>query len=144
MRNDNPIVDYWFEEAAKPAETTSGERPVRAVILEVNLDGGVDVLAVFASGRARFLNHNGDISMWEGGDGPSARLIAELLELAIPIAQSPAKSSDGSSTAPPDGAVRVSVFTGLGTHVLQRLGDEFDGDPVFETSVDLMNALEGI
>lgn len=144
MRYDNPIVDFWFEEAAKPAETTSDDRQVRAVILEVNLEGGFDVLAAFASGKARFLNRTGDISMWEGGDGPAARLIAELLALAIPIAQSPAEPPDGSPSALPDGTIRLSVFTGLGMHMVQRLADESDGDPIFATCVDLMNTLEGI
>ena len=142
--NGNPIVDYWFEEAAKPAENTPGERDVRAVILEANLEGGVDVLAAFAGGRARFLNRTGDISMWEGGGGEKARLTTALLQSATAFTLKPIELTRGRTPEPVDGVVRISVFTGLGKHVAEGTIDEFEKHPVFETGVDLMNALEGI
>ncbi|MBM3766595.1 MAG: hypothetical protein FJW32_14495 [Acidobacteria bacterium] len=143
MRADNPIVDYWFEEAAKPASETQQRTDVYSVILEVGLDVGVDVLAAFAGGRARFLSHTGDISMWEGGDGPAARLIAETLEHAKTIAQTVAEPHSGRLTAPEDGTIRISVFTGAGVHRAHGPIDGFNDHPVFNAAVDMMNELEG-
>ncbi len=133
MRTNNPIVDYWFEEASRGG-----------VILEVGLDSGVDVLAAFGDGRARFLNNNGDISMWEGGEGATAGLVAKLHSCAAPIAQQEAVQPCGRLDSPADGSVRISVFTGNGMHLAQGTMEEFDDDPVFNAAVDLMNALEGI
>jgi len=144
MRADNPIVDYWFEEAAKPASETQQRTDVYAVILEVGLDVGVDVLAAFAGERARFLNHTGDVSMWEGGDGPAARLIAETLERAKTIAQAAAEQQSDRPPAPEDGTIRISVFTGAGVHRAHGPIDEFNDHPVFNAAVDLMNELEGV
>lgn len=143
MSGQNRIVDYWFEEAAKPAPNTPDPRDVRGVILEVGLDVGVDVLAAFACGRARFLNHTGDISMWEGGPGATANLVTELLVRAEPIVQN-AAAPHGRLPAPEDGTVRISVFTGAGLHLAEGPMNQFADHAVFDSGVALMNALEGI
>ncbi|MBM3754943.1 MAG: hypothetical protein FJW38_13295 [Acidobacteria bacterium] len=124
MRGDNPIVDYWFEEAAKPASETQQRTEMYGVILEVGLDVGVDVLAAFAGGRARF--------------------IAETLERANPIAQTVAEPHSGRLPAPEDGTIRISVYTGAGGHRAHGPIDEFNDHPVFNAAVDLMNELEGV
>lgn len=130
---DNPIVDYWFEEASHGG-----------VILEVGLDTGADVLAAFADGRARFLNNNGDISMWEGGEGPTAALVVTLLGLAEPIGRNTAAQPAGRLPSPADGSIRISVFSAAGMHVEEGPMDALADHPVFVAGVELMNALEGI
>ena len=47
----------------------SGHKPIKkellAVIVEVGLDNGLDVLASFNNGTARYINHTGKILIWE-------------------------------------------------------------------------------
>jgi hypothetical protein len=132
---DNPIVDYWFEETAKQ---------MGGLILEVGLDTGVDVLAAFADGRARFLNTNGDISMWEGGEGATAGLVSKLLGCAAPIVAKAAAQPWERLDSPADGSIRISTFGSGGMHLEQGTIEEFANHPLFDAGVDLMNALEGI
>ena len=129
----NPIVDYWFGEAARGG-----------VILEVGLDTGVDVLVAFADGRARFLNSNGDISMWEGGAGATSARVVTLLGLAEPLARNTAAQSTGRLPSPPEGEIRISVFSAAGMHVVEGRMDLLEDHLVFIAGVELMNALEGI
>ena len=50
----------------------SGHKPSKkellAVIVEVGLDEGLDVLASFNNGTARYINHTGKILVWETTD----------------------------------------------------------------------------
>ena len=43
-----------------------------AVIVEVGLDGGLDVLASFRNGTARYINQTGKILVWESTTDPKA------------------------------------------------------------------------
>src|SRR4029078_8107223 len=60
-----------------------GERPgkkeVFAVIVEVGLDGGLDVLASFNNGTARYINQTGKIIMWETMTDEKANQLTKAL-----------------------------------------------------------------
>ena len=64
----------------KLASTT--EKPQKkkllAVIVEVGLEKGVDVLASYRDGTARYINQSGKIIVWDSGDDRSDFLINEL------------------------------------------------------------------
>src|SRR6202000_1333456 len=56
------------------------------VVVEVPLDGGLDVLAAYADGSARYINHTGRIAVVEPGSlAAAAPQVARLMELARPI-----------------------------------------------------------
>lgn len=142
---NNPIIDIWYEEAAKPSASAPDPLDVRGVILEVGMDEGLDVLAAFGDGRARYLNHNGNITIWEGGDGPIAGLAAALLESAKPIAQNIGVHDGERPPAPPAGSMRISVLTESGLHFGQgpmgAFGSHPMAAPVLDAGVALMGAL---
>jgi hypothetical protein len=50
-------------------QLASGHKPAKkellAVIVEVGLDGGLDVLASFSNGTARYINQTGKVLVWE-------------------------------------------------------------------------------
>jgi hypothetical protein len=48
------------------------------VVVEVGLDGGLDVLASFKDGTARYINKTGKIIVWETSDQSSLSLINDL------------------------------------------------------------------
>ena len=61
----------------------SGHKPSKkellAVIVEVGLDEGLDVLASFNNGTARYINHTGKILVWETTDDAGANKITSDL-----------------------------------------------------------------
>lgn len=54
----------------------SGQQPTRkellAVIVEVSMNEGLDVLASFSDGTARYINHTGRLLVWEATDDATA------------------------------------------------------------------------
>jgi hypothetical protein len=66
---DDSIADTRIKLLAYNKQLSSGHKPNKkellAVIVEVGLDGGLDVLASFANGTARYINQTGKILVWE-------------------------------------------------------------------------------
>ncbi len=64
----------------------SGYLPIRkellAVIVEVGLENGLDVLASFCDGTARYINHTGKILVWEKTDDDVSNKITRELFLS--------------------------------------------------------------
>ncbi|MDF2188478.1 hypothetical protein [Paraflavitalea sp. CAU 1676] len=56
-----------------------GKKELFAVIVEVGLDNGLDVLASFVDGTARYINHTGKILIWETRDDATANEITSAL-----------------------------------------------------------------
>ena len=60
-------------------QLASGHKPTKkellAVIVEVGLDEGLDVLASFNNGTARYINHSGKILVWETTNDEAANKI---------------------------------------------------------------------
>lgn len=56
-----------------------GKKEVLAVIIEVALKDGLDVLAAYQDGTARYINHAEKLLVWETQTPESQQLISELL-----------------------------------------------------------------
>ena len=63
-------------------QNSSGHKPNKkellGVIIEVGLDNGLDVLASFKDGTARYINQTGKILIWETSDKVSDELTKNL------------------------------------------------------------------
>ncbi|MRG44147.1 hypothetical protein GFS24_03430 [Chitinophaga sp. SYP-B3965] len=72
----NEIYESLFTSvnAAEP-----GKKEILAVIIEVGLKDGLDVLAVYQDGTARYINHAEKLLVWEAQTPVSQQLISELL-----------------------------------------------------------------
>lgn len=57
-------------------------RELFGVIVEVRLDGGLDVLAAYADGRARYINHTGKVAVFEAAPAELAAKAQETVEFA--------------------------------------------------------------
>lgn len=57
-------------------------RQLLGVIVEVALDGGLDVLAAYADGRVRYINHTGKAAVFEGVPLELAAKAKEAIEFA--------------------------------------------------------------
>ncbi len=57
------------------------------VIIEVPLEQGLDVLAVFSEGGIRYINQSGKLVIFEGNGHPLEAQAKELVSTALPIVQ---------------------------------------------------------
>lgn len=66
---DDTATDVRIKMLAYNSQCAKGHKPDKkellAVIVEVGLDGGLDVLASFTNGTARYINQTGKILIWE-------------------------------------------------------------------------------
>lgn len=53
---------------------------IRGIVIEVSMESGVDVLAAYADGAARYVNHSGKVIVWDIPDVTITSLISKLLE----------------------------------------------------------------
>jgi len=53
---------------------------IKGVVIQVPMESGVDVLAAYADGTARYVNHGGKVIVWEITDATIAAIIRKLLE----------------------------------------------------------------
>ena len=79
---DDPGSDPRVKMLAYNKQMAVGHKPTKkellGVIVEVGLDEGLDVLASFPNGTARYINYTGKLLIWETSDPTSEKLISEL------------------------------------------------------------------
>ena len=94
----------WEPTAAEPL-------PLLGVIVEVGLPEGLDVLAAYADGRARYLNHAGGTSVVEG-PGIADAEIAAVIDAARPVALAIGPWTEARRPPPTNGNLRLSFLVG--------------------------------
>lgn len=87
-----------------------------AVIVEVGLDDGLDVLASFADGTARYINYTGRILIWETTDETSDALTSNLFEESIGIVNKIGPWKQPRKPRPVKGNVRLSFLVSDGLY----------------------------
>lgn len=121
------------------------EKELCGVIIEVGMDEGLDVLAGYADGSARYLNYSGKLIVYEGGPGPVATRAAALLEACEPIVQRIGVWEQPRPASPATGAMRLSMLTPNGLYFGQASMGVLSGDPMagpaVQAGVALMSAL---
>lgn len=114
------------------------------VVLDVPVEDGLDTLAGYEDGTARYLNYSGKIIVWESADEEISTLITDLHQAAQQILVH-AGPWEGPRPPLPQGQSRVSLLTPSGIHFGQARFDDLMQDrfaaPVFQAGVLLMQAL---
>ncbi len=114
-------------------------RQVLGVIIEVPFEERMDVLAAYADGTARYLNHQGGTIIWDRLDELITPLVMTVIREAMPIG---APQEDRMEDPVPPNQVRLSVLTPGGIHVWQgEPGDNPTLAKVFASMADLLRAL---
>jgi hypothetical protein len=112
-----------------PSEA-DGQR-VLGVVVEVPQPRGLDTLAAYADGRARYFNQAGGAVIWEEPDRPEGELARDVVnrgQQAIELVPAVAKRT------PSGGAiVRVTLLTPGGLHVKEGSFDELGAGPLSPT-----------
>jgi hypothetical protein len=121
--------------------------PLLGVVVEVGLDGGLDVLAAYADGRARYLNHAGPMSLIEGGT-VAATEIAAVLGAARPVAAAIGPWTGVRRPPPGRGIARLSFLVGdeleFGEAPIEVLARDRLAGPLFAAAARLLAVLAGL
>jgi hypothetical protein len=126
---------------------TVGNKELLGVIIEVQLEKGLDVLAAFKDGTARYINQSEKLIVWETQTAESGRLINDLFEAAINVVNK-IGVWDGARLPPPGkGEVRLNFLVSDGLYFGQGpfnvLAADAMGAPVINAATELMVFLMG-
>jgi hypothetical protein len=100
------------------------------VIVEVPLDGGLDVLAAYADGRVRYINQSGKIAIFEGGP-PEVQASAKQLVAASTGLVSRIGPRDRARLPPPvAGHIRITFLVSDGLYFGEGSFKAMQADPM--------------
>jgi hypothetical protein len=124
---------------------TGDAKRVLGVVLEVHLKAGLDTLAAYADGGARYINHGGHLVVWEAVDSTISKLIDDLLSEAQRVADMIGPWEEPRRGPPPKGHVRLNMLTASGLHFgegpFASLSEDPMRGPLIAAGTRLMTAL---
>ena len=95
---------------------SSPKKELLAVIVEVGLEDGPDVLAAFKDGTARYINQSGKMIIWEAAGDTAGTLIKELFASSIPVIQQIGPWNNARRPHPETGVARISFLVSDGLY----------------------------
>jgi hypothetical protein len=148
------LADGWSDESRVRALAFNRLREIGAavapkillgVIVEVPLRQGLDVLAAYADGRVRYLNHAGKVSVFEGGPIVVETLARELVVAALPLVQRIGTWERVRLPPPRGGRMRITFLTSDGVCFGEGTYEELRKDPlgraVLGKAIELLDAV---
>jgi hypothetical protein len=141
-------LQAWTQARAAGLEPGPDAGRVRGAIVEMGLEQGVDTVAGYEDGSARYLNQGGGGVFWDAAEPEGGEIrgaIGRLLEVAQSVADATGPL-DGRRPGPPDqGSAAIWLLTDGGVHVGVGPAGALTGDalggPVIAAAVGLMSAL---
>ena len=114
-----------------PAEIA---KKVHGVVIEVWMKEGLDIVAAYADGSARYINYTGKVIIWDapGSDATIESPLRSLLAAGQAVADriGPWEGGCNRPPAPPYGLVRLSMLTPSGVHFGQGQYAQLSADPM--------------
>ena len=124
--------------------TAPGELPLLGVIVEVGMQEGLDALAAYADGSARYMNHAGGMSVVEG-KGVADPEIRALIVAARPVALAIGSWTEARRPPPTAGIVRLSFLVGdelrFGEGPIEVIARDAAAGPAFAAATRLLMKL---
>ena len=114
---------------ADPVGSGADAGQVLGVVVDVALDAGLDTLAGYLDGSARYLNHAGGAVVWEVPDADVGRLVRDLLEAATVIVEMGGPLEGARLDPPAAGNLMLSVLTRGGVYIGAGPAEAIAGDP---------------
>jgi hypothetical protein len=125
-------------------QTSSGNLPkkkeILAVILEVGLDDGLDVLATYQDGTARYINHTGKLIVWEKEDAKSKAITEAIFLSSQDIVKQIGVWDKPRRPFPTKGNMRLSLLVSDGIYFGEGPINDLFSDPL--ASPTLIKATE--
>ena len=120
-------------------------REIQGVVVEVALDRGLDIIAAYADGSARYFNYSGVAIVWDVRDAEIDRMVSELLSVGQSLVEVSEPWDGPRPPAPPIGAVRINALTFGGLHFgqgsFQAISQDGLGGLALRGAFDLMQTL---
>ncbi len=147
---DDTISDPITKVLAYNRQIKIGHKPTKkelfAVIVEGGLDEGLDVLASFNNGTARYINHTGKILVWETTEDKKANEITkQLFENSSNIVNKIRAWDKPRRPNPTKGNVRITFLVSDGLYFGEGPIDVLFSDPMaspaLTTATELMQYL---
>ncbi len=111
------------------------------VVVEVSMDGGLDLLAAYADHHARYINFSGRAVIWEHPDKSLDPLIDVLLVAGNRILRAIGPHVHGRPPVPPVGQVRLNFLSPSGLHFGQGPFRLLAADPLAKPAIDAATSL---
>ena len=139
------LLQAWSLARAAGVPPDDDAKDVLGVVVDMGLDEGLDTLAGFADGSARYLNHSGAAVIWDVPDMTVGQLVRGLLDAAGAIAVMTGVVEGARPEPPGPGGAMISVLTLGGIHVGAGSASALSADPwagaVISAAVELMAEL---
>lgn len=124
------------------------ERDVLGVVVEVGMDSGHDLLAVYADKTAHYYNYSGAGVVWERPDSSLDKPIEAVLSAARSIVQDIGPWDGARRPPPPAGHVRLNILTPSGLYFGEGPFDDLERDPragpLIHAALNLMRHLTSL
>jgi hypothetical protein len=136
---------WYFLRIAGVQPPTEKAKQLLGVVIEVPMNGGLDLLAAYPERTARYYNYSGAGVVWEHPDDSMDDLIDALLREGQRVVDQIGPWEKSRPPAPPAGQMRLNFLTPSGLHFGQGSMDVLSQDPmakpVIDAGVKLMQAL---
>ena len=123
----------------------AGQKEILGVIVEVGLADGLDVLAAFSDGTARYLNYTSKLLLWETRTKESDELIGRLFSAGANVVHKIGPWDKERKPFPTKGMVRLSFLVSDGLYFgegpMEVLQSDPMGGPVIHAAIMLMTYL---
>ncbi len=100
------------------------------VIIEVGLDGGLDTLAAYQDGRARYINQSGKIIIWETNEPQIDNKIKNLFRAAETVVEKIGPWDKARLAPPAAGMIRLTFLVSDGLYFGQGPMSVLQRDPL--------------
>lgn len=115
------------------------------VVIEVCLEEGLDTLAAYKDGTARYINHSGKLIIWENATAESNAIIQQLLNDSEKVVAQIGPWTDPRLPAPGAGDIRLNFLVTDGLYFGQGPFEVLQGDamggPVIQSALALLQFL---
>jgi len=146
---DDPETETRIKLLAYHLQRADGHKPSKkellAVIIEVGFDDGLDVLASYKDGTARYINHTGSMVIWETKDETSNALTENLFRNSQVIVNQIGPWDKPRRPAPATGITRISFLVSDGLYFGEGPVNVLFNDPMaapaFQSGTALMQFL---
>jgi hypothetical protein len=121
------------------------DRFLLGVIIEVAMPEGLDVLAAFNDGTARYINHTEKLLIWDTRTAESDQLIGQLLAHSQTLVSRIGRWEGERRPAPTEGMARLTLLVSDGIYFgegpFNALYADSLGGPVINAGIQLMDYL---
>ncbi len=121
---------------------TGLSKELLGVIVEVPLEGGLDVLAAFSEGGVRYLNQSGKVLVVEGENTPVSQRARELIAVSRPVIDKIGPWEEDRLPPPKAGNIRITFLVSDGLYFGEGSAEIFRNDemagPVLAKATQLL------